>query len=71
MDTLQQMTRLERVIHESSCDIDLEFGLHGYTVSYELHNSRETFFDDVFRDVFTKSVDRRWAYFPLVQSEQN
>lgn len=25
----------------------------------------------MFRDVFTKSVDRRWAYFPLVQSEQN
>ena len=66
LDTLMQMTGLERVIQSSSCDIDPEFGLHGYTVSYELHNSKETFFDDTFRDVFTKSVDRKWAYFPLI-----
>ena len=69
LDTLMQVTGLEKVIHESTCDIDPEFGLHDYTVSFELHNSHDTFFDEVFRSVFTKSVDRRWAYFPLVQSE--
>ena len=69
LDTLMQVTGLERIIHESSCDIDLDFGLHDYTVSFELHNSSETFFDEVFRSVFTKSVDRLWAHFPLIQSE--
>ena len=71
LDTLMQVTGLEKVIHESTCDIDPEFGLHDYTVSFELHNSHDTFFDDVFRSVFTKSVDRKWAIFPLIQSERN
>jgi len=71
LDTLMQVTGLPKVIHESSCDIDPEFGLHDYTVSFELHNSRESFFDEVFRSVFTKSVDRKWAHFPLIQSERN
>ena len=66
LDTLMQVTGLERIIHESSCDIDLEFGLHDYTVSFELHNSHETFFDEVFRSVFTRTVDRKWATFPLI-----
>lgn len=39
LDTLQQLTGLERVIHHSSCDIDIDFGLHDYTVYFELHNS--------------------------------
>ena len=71
LDSLMQVTGLEKVIHESTCDIDPEFGLHDYTVSFELHNSHDTFFDEVFRSVFTKSVDRRWAIFPLIQSERN
>lgn len=71
LDTLKQVTGLETIIRESSCDIDPDFGLHDYTVSFELHNSKQTFFDEVFRSVFTKTVDRKWAYFPLIQSEKN
>ena len=66
-DILRLVCQIPRICHEKECDIDPEFGLHDYTVHFELHNAQETFIDCLFNKVFTKEVSQTWATFSLIQ----
>ena len=71
LDLVLQIAGQPTILQKKFCDIDSQFGLHDYTVTVALRNSKVSFVDEVFRKVFTKETDRDWAYFRLLQSEDN
>lgn len=72
------MTRLDSILNAKYCDIDPSFGLHDYTISIELRNTKAIFFSETYNKVFTKveqlekpdaKIGSGWANFNLIQSE--
>lgn len=53
IDLLKAMTELTSILNQKFCDIDSKFGLHDYEIQLDLRNSRQSFFSETFRKVFT------------------
>ena len=71
IDLLLQLTKLTNITNVKYCDIDQTFGLHDYTVTVDLRNSKTSFINEIFRKVFTKTFDKDWVYFKLIESESD
>lgn len=72
IDLLKQVTRTQSILNEKYCDIDPTFGLHDYEVQVAIRNSKDSFFAETFRKVFTKADNLTdYACFQLVESETN
>jgi hypothetical protein len=53
-------------------DIDPEYGLHDYTVKIELRSNKESFWYEIFQNVFTKKeFSEGYALFTLIDSQKN
>lgn len=56
IDLLMQITELSSILNLKYCDIDSTFGLHDYTITIDIRNSKQSFICEIFRKVFTKEL---------------
>jgi hypothetical protein len=71
VDLLMQITELQSVTNPQYCDIDSTFGLHDYQITVDIRSSTQSYLCETFRKVFTKEVHSGYAWFILVDSDDN
>jgi hypothetical protein len=71
IDLLMEICELKSVTNPKYCDIDSTFGLHDYTITVDIHNSKQSFLCEIFRKVFTKNLSKSHAVFQLIEPGQD
>jgi hypothetical protein len=66
-----QVTELKSVTNPKYCDIDSTFGLHDYQITVDIRSSTQSYLCETFRKVFTKDLHSGFAWFVLVDSDDD